>query len=259
MTDGPDIARVAALIGDPARARMLMVLMGGEARTVSELAAEAGVGLPTASAHLSKLEDGGLVVPRKSGRHRYVALASDAVAALIEALMGFSGQHAAEAAEAAPRPDLRASDLRAPSLRAPGPRDPDLRAARVCYNHLAGDRGVQLYDSLIARHYLAETQAGLTLTEAGWAFGAGLGITPDQFAAARPPLCRACLDWSARRSHLGGRLGRAFLDAIETRGWARRVAGTRIIRLTPPGQGAFDRAFPPPQGSTERASRPDPR
>jgi len=230
MEDTPDIARVAALIGDPVRARMLIVLMRGEARTVSELAAEAGVGLSTASAHLAKLEGGGLVCPRKSGRHRYVALASDAVATLIEALMGFSGRPAEPAA----------------ARRRPGPRNPDLRAARVCYNHLAGDRGVQLYDSLIARGYLAQTGDGLALTDPGWGFAATLGIVPAAFAATRPPLCRACLDWSVRRSHLGGRLGRAFLVAIEAKGWLRRVPDSRILRLTPPGVGAFDRAFPTP-------------
>lgn len=231
MEDGPDIARVASLIGDPARARMLMVLMRGEARTVSELASEAGIGLPTASAHLSRLEEGGLIVQRKSGRHRYMTLASDAVAGLIEALMGFSGQHADELAEA--------------SRRKPGPRDPDLRSARVCYNHLAGDRGVQLYDSLVARGFLMESHAGLTLTDQGWDFATSLGILPDQFASIRPPHCRACLDWSVRRSHLGGRLGRAFLQAIEANGWARRVPGTRIVRMKPPGLTAFDRTFPP--------------
>lgn len=232
MKEGPDIARVAALIGDPARANMLVALMRGQALTVSELAAEAGTGLPTASAHLAKLDAGGLLTQRKQGRHKYFTLASDPVAGLLEALMGFSASAAADAA------------VNRRPARQPGPRDPALRRARVCYNHLAGDLGVQLYDSLMARGYLQAASDGLMLTAPGWAFAEGFSITPAQFAAARAPLCRACLDWSARRSHLGGRLGRALLDAVEARGWAHRIEGSRVIAFTSGGERAFARAFP---------------
>ncbi len=225
MTEGPNISRVAALIGDPARANILVALMRGQALTVSELAAEAGVGLPTASSHLSQLQAGGLVAPRKEGRHKYFRLASDAAAGVIEALMGFAG------------------DLPSPKRR-PGPRDPALRRARVCYNHLAGEMGVRLYDSLIARGHLVAAAEGMTLSPAGWDFAAGFGIAPESFAGVRPPHCRECLDWSARRSHLGGRVGRAYLAAIEAKGWARRVSGTRVIAFTPEGERAFARAFP---------------
>ncbi|SPH18631.1 Biofilm growth-associated repressor [Defluviimonas aquaemixtae] len=225
MHEGPNIARVAALIGDPARSSILVALMRGQALTVSELAAEAGVGLPTASSHLSQLEAGGLVEPRKQGRHKYFTLASDDAAAVIEALTGFAG--------GLPKPKSR-----------PGPRDPALRTARICYNHLAGERGVQLYDSLVARGHLVVAADGMTLSPEGWDFAAGFGITPGDFAGKRPPHCRECLDWSARRSHLGGRLGRAFLSALEGRGWARRVRGTRIIAFTSEGERAFASAFP---------------
>ena len=231
MTEGPDIARVAALIGDPARANILMALMRGQALTVSELAAEAGVGLSTASAHLSKLEEGGLLAPRKQGRHKYFALASEAVAGLLEALMGFAAGAPDDALIAKPR-------------RRPGPRDPALRRARVCYNHLAGELGVQLYDSLIARGHLMAEGDGLSLTPPGWDFATRFGITPDRFATARPPHCRTCLDWSARRSHLGGRLGRAWLEAFETKGWAHRLNGSRIVSFTSEGERAFAQAFP---------------
>ncbi|MEZ5887582.1 MAG: winged helix-turn-helix domain-containing protein [Paracoccaceae bacterium] len=226
MREGPDISRTAALIGDPARAHMLVALADGGARTVSELATEAGVGLPTASAHLAKLEAGGLVVPRKEGRHRYYALASEEAGLLIEQLLAFS------------------ADSRPAARTRPGPRDPELRRARVCYNHLAGERGVQLYDSLIRRGFLRETADGMTLTDPGWAFAADLGLSPDDFARHRPPLCRACLDWSVRRSHLGGRLGRAFLSALEARGWVARVPQTRVLRFSRAGEAAFDRIFP---------------
>lgn len=228
MTEGPDIARLASLIGDPARANMLVALIRGQALTVSELAAEAGVGLPTASAHLARLETGGLVIQRRQGRHKYLALASDQVAATIEALMGLSS---ATIGIGGPR-------------HRPGPRDPALRQARVCYNHLAGDMGVQLYDSMMARGHLRAEGDGLGLTEAGWTFARGLGIGPDQFVKSGAPLCRTCLDWSARRSHLGGRLGRAWLEIFTRRGWAHRVDGTRIIRFSPEGARQFARAFP---------------
>lgn len=229
MAEGPDIARLAALIGDPARANILLALIRGQALTVSELAAEAGVGLPTASAHLARLEQGGLVTPRQQGRHKYVALASDSVAETIEALMRLS----ADGAPAAGGPRRR-----------PGPRDPALRRARVCYNHLAGELGVQMFDSLMARGHLRAEGDGLGLTPAGWDFAGAFGLSPDQFAAAGAPLCRACLDWSARRSHLGGRLGRAWLDLFQGQGWARRVEGTRVLRFSPEGERQFLRAFP---------------
>lgn len=225
MKEGPDIARVAALIGDPGRANMLVALMRGQALTVSELAGEAGIGLPTASSHLAQLETGGLITPRRQGRHKYFALASESVAGLLEALMGFSA----------------AGNV---SVRRPGPRDPALRRARVCYNHLAGEMGVQLYDSLMARGFLVAAPDGLELRQEGWEFAAGFGIERQDFARARPPLCRECLDWSARRSHLGGRLGRAWLSAMEVKGWARRLPGSRVIKFTPDGDRQFAKAFP---------------
>ena len=225
MKEGPDIARLAALIGDPARANMLTALMSGKALTASELAAEAGVTLQTASAHLSKLDGGGLVSPRKQGRHKYFTLASDDVAAALESLMGLAAG---------------AGHLRTRT----GPRDPELRKARVCYNHLAGDRGIRLYDSLVAREFLTVGAQGLDLSKEGRRFVARLGLDLDALASARGPLCRECLDWSERRSHLGGRLGRALLAQFEAMHWARRVPGTRIVRFTPKGDTAFRRRFP---------------
>ena len=131
MKEGPDIAQIGALVGDPARANMLTALMGGRALTATELAGVAGITLQTASSHLAKLEAGGLVSQRKQGRHRYFALSDDEVGLLLESLMGF----------AANRGFLRTR---------PGPKDPALRRARVCYNHLAGDFGVRMLDRLIA-------------------------------------------------------------------------------------------------------------
>jgi len=125
MKEGPDIPKIGALIGAPARANMLTALMGGQALTATELAGAAGITLQTASSHLSKLETGGLVAQRKQGRHRYFALADDEVGLLLENIMGF----------AANRGLMRTR---------PGPKDPALRKARICYNHLAGHCGVRL-------------------------------------------------------------------------------------------------------------------
>lgn len=226
MKSGPDISRIAALIGDPARANILTALMSGKALTATELAGEAGVTPQTASAHLSKLEAGGLVSLRRAGRHKYISLASEDVAHLLETLMGL----------AAGSGHLRSR---------PGPRDPELRRARVCYNHLAGDMGTRMYDSLLARGYLQRSGDALLLTETGHAFIAALGLDLAALPSPRTPMCRDCLDWSERRAHLAGRLGRGMLSHIEGRGWARRVPDTRIVRFTPAGEAAFDDAFPP--------------
>ncbi|HBH00202.1 MAG TPA: transcriptional regulator [Rhodobacteraceae bacterium] len=224
MKEGPDIARLAALIGDPARANMLSALIDGRALTAGELAHVAGVSPATASGHLAKLADGELLTLRRQGRHRYFALASPEVAEALEALSGL----------AAAQGHLR--------LR-PGPKDEALRAARVCYDHIAGARGVQVFDSLAGRGFLAVTPAEITLTEAGQASMTALGIDLAALRAGRRPLCRACLDWSERRSHLGGALGAALLRHVEDRGWARREPGSRRLTFTRSGAAAFDAAF----------------
>jgi DNA-binding transcriptional ArsR family regulator len=225
MKEGPDIARIAALIGDPARANMLTALMSGKAVTATELAQEAGVTLQTASTHLSKLDQGGLLRLRKQGRHKYFSLASDDVAAVLEGLMGL----------AAGSGHLRSRT---------GPKDPALRKARVCYNHLAGDMGIRLFDSLLRRRYLRATESTLELTRKGRTFVTDFGIEIADLDAQKKPLCRECLDWSERRSHLAGTLGRALLSRMEETGWARRERGTRVVRFTPAGERAFARTFP---------------
>lgn len=222
MKDGPDIAQIASLIGDPGRANMLSALMSGKALTAGELASEAGVRLQTASGHLGKLEAGGLIRRNKQGRHHYFALADEDVAAVLETLMGL----------AAKRGQLRTRT---------GPRDPEMRLARVCYNHLAGDLGVALFDGLNLQKMLVVGTEGLTLSPPGHAMIEKLGIEVDE--KSRAPLCRECLDWSERRSHLAGRLGRAILDHIYQQGWAKRVEGTRVVRFTKNGQRDFEAAF----------------
>ena len=220
MRDGPDIARTAALIGDPARANMLTALMTGKALTAGELAAQAGVTLQTASSHLAKLTEGGLIHPRKQGRQKYFSLTGPEVAHVLEGLMGL----AAESGHLRTRP---------------GPRDPALRKARACYDHLAGDLGTQLFDAWCARGLLRNEGDNVTLTEAGTQAMQDFGIDLSSLGKSRAPLCRPCLDWSERRTHLAGSLGRAVLARIEGLGWAKRDRATRIVAFTPEGERAL--------------------
>ncbi|MER8752158.1 winged helix-turn-helix domain-containing protein [Mesorhizobium sp. M1050] len=222
MREGPDIARIASLVGDPARANMLNALMGGTALTASELALEAGVSLPTASSHLGKLMEGGLLTVASQGRHRYYGLAGPQVAGMIEAITGV--------AEAVGPKRVR-----------PGPRDGAMRVARVCYDHLAGERAVAMLDRLVARKILLRDDKEIRLGPAAASHFAAIGI--DVYTKPRRPVCRACLDWSVRRSHLAGTLGAAILDKILLEKWARREKDSRAVIFSPPGKQAFERVF----------------
>jgi DNA-binding transcriptional ArsR family regulator len=224
MSDGPNIARIAMLIGDPARAEMLSALMGGQALTATELADVGHVTKQTASAHLSKLVDAQLVGVEAQGRHRYFRLADDDVARLLENLMGVA---------------FRAGAIRLQ----PGPREPALRSARVCYDHLAGDQGVRLLDALLDRRLVRARGEALELTRAGVGFFSAFGVDVAALAGRRRSLCRRCLDWSVRRHHLAGALGAAILQRMFALGWARRAKGSRVVLFTPAGSAALDRHF----------------
>jgi DNA-binding transcriptional ArsR family regulator len=224
MRDGPNIARVAALIGEPARAEMLSVLTGGQALTATELAGAADVTKQTASAHLAKLLDAKLIAVESQGRHRYFRLADDDVAQLLERLMGVA---------------FRSGAVRVRT----SPREPALRNARVCYDHLAGDQGVQVLDALLRRRFLRRRNEELDLTAAGADFFRGFGIDLDALAAKRRPLCRTCLDWSVRRHHLGGAVGAELLQRMFALGWARRMKDSRVVTFTPGGEAALSRQF----------------
>jgi DNA-binding transcriptional ArsR family regulator len=238
MKEGPNIALLGALVGDPARANMLTALMGGRALTATELSEAAGVSQQTASAHLAKLESGGLLLQRKQGRHRYFALADEATGKLLESMMGFAASHG----------QLRHQ---------PGPKEPALRKARICYDHLAGDYGVRMLDSLVGTGAIFMIDDGLALTEPGEDRLAAIGIDVAALkSAARRPLCRACLDWSERRAHLAGSLGKALLSSFFERGWARRQEGSRSILFTSEGERQFLSLFPlENQGGTTSTPR----
>jgi len=222
MREGPDIARIASLVGDPARANMLSALMGGTALTASELALEAGVSLPTASSHLSKLMEGGLLTLASQGRHRYYGLAGPQVAGMIEAITGV--------AEAVGPKRVR-----------PGPRDAAMRVARVCYDHLAGEQAVAMLDRLVEKDILLRNDNEIMLGPSAASHFAAIGVDID--ARPRRPVCRACLDWSVRRSHLAGTLGAAILEKILAEKWARREKDSRAVIFSPPGKQAFERVF----------------
>ena len=228
MRDGPDIARIAALFGDPARANLLPALMSGCALTAGELAQEAGVTRPTASGHLARLEEAGLVVVAQQGRHRYVRLADDGVAEVLERLSVLA-------------------EGRGLKRTRPGPRDAEMRHARSCYRHLAGEMGVRLYDSLRQRRFVALGAEGLVLTGTGRTALATLGGGIGKMGR-ETPCCRECLDWSIRRMHLAGPLATALLDHVLTTGWAARVPDSRAIRFTRRGDAAFRAAFPVTEG-----------
>lgn len=224
MKEGPNIAAVGALLGDPGRANMLVGLMDGRALTATELANAANITAQTASGHLARLEAGGLIVRRKQGRHNYFALANPEVAAVIEALMGLAA---------------RAGHMRTRT----GPRDAAMRRARVCYDHLAGEMGVAAFDSLLARRLITLSGEDVALTETGKRFFVGLGMAVAD-SGGRRQLCRTCLDWSARRYHLAGRLGAALFTHMQDQGWARREKGSRVVTFTPAGETRFTRSFP---------------
>lgn len=226
MREGPDIARIANLVGDPARANMLTALMNGGALTASELALEAGVTLPTASSHLGKLIDGNLLTVASQGRHRYYALSSAEVAGMLEAIMGVAAASG-------------------PKRVRPGPKDATMREARVCYDHLAGERAVAMFDGFVARDILVRDGEEISLGPRGPSFFEAVGIDAGAMAGQRRPACRACLDWSVRRTHLAGTLGAAIFDKIIGEKWARRETGARTVTFSPKGKMAFEKAFLP--------------
>jgi DNA-binding transcriptional ArsR family regulator len=234
------IADVAALLADPARCRVLLALSDGRALAASVLADEAGVSRSTASEHLGKLTSAGLLRVETHGRHRYYRLAGPWVGELLEKL-----------AALAPARPVR-------SLRE-GTRAAQLRAARTCYDHMAGRLGVAIMSRLLTEGYLdggdgeyrphRATQDRIcapgrdvdyVLTPAGRMFLAGVGVrVPD----GTRPLVRYCVDWSEQRHHLAGRLGRALLDQFLAESWVRRRPVGRVLRVTPDGRAALARLF----------------
>jgi DNA-binding transcriptional ArsR family regulator len=225
MTDGPNIAEVAALVGDPARANMLVALMDGRALTAKELAFAASVSPQTASGHLAKLADGRLLTCVRQGRHRYYRVASPLVARMLESITLVA------AIEAPPR------------HRPHSPRDDALRLARTCYDHLAGRLGVAIADALVVRGAVILSDDGGEVTADGAAFLADRLALDLARMPRRRAFCRPCLDWSERRFHLAGAVGAALADRCFALGWGERLRGSRAVAITARGQVALRELF----------------
>lgn len=221
------IARIASLVGEPARAAMLLQLMDGRMLTAAELARAGHVTAQTASSHLAQMVEAGLMCVEQRGRHRYHSLASADVAKMLEGIMQIAGQWPAQ------RPVLVV-----------GPRDPSLRMARMCYDHIAGRLGLA-----IAQRLLADGAIGFD-GEEGWVTQRaphvlqrwGVSWSPDTTTASAPrgrPGCRPCLDWSERKPHLAGRLGAMVCCHALQQGWLARQSGSRALAVTAPGAAAW--------------------
>ncbi len=233
------IAELGALLGDATRAQLLTILQDGRASTVGELARASHVAMSTASEHLSRLHDAGLVQMHAQGRHRYYRLAGPDVAGLLEAMEVLPRPAAADgqAGPGAGQPWPAGRVALQPGSRTPA----ELRFARTCYDHLAGTLAVALHDLLIT----GDDDGRPELAPAAPAALAMLGVDESQPADSRRPRLRNCLDWSERKPHLAGATGAALLACLLERGWLVRRRTPRVVRLTRAGREALAVAFGP--------------
>ena len=222
MTSASDLAALAGLLADQTRAAICLALLDGRAWTAGELAVHTGVAPSTATEHLNRLIDGGLLIERRQGRHRYVELAGPAVANLLEDLAA----------------RLKPSSTGPKGLRAVTA-DAALRRGRTCYDHLAGRLGVMVTDSMTDARLLDKT-SGFALTRAGMNWMTGpLGLPPDRLRSGSRPLARECLDWTERRPHLAGLAGARLCETFFANTWITRIGTGRAVRLTPIGSTAL--------------------
>jgi DNA-binding transcriptional ArsR family regulator len=217
-----NLVEVAALVGDSARATMLSALMGGQALTAKELAYYANISPSTASGHLGKLVAARLLTVIRERRFSYYRIASSLVASMLESIKL-----------------LAAIEL--PPRRQPGPNDDALRFARSCYDHLAGQVGVAVTDSLVAMGHIVLTDEGGEVTSSGGRFLSSFGV--DLLPQTRRIFCQPCLDWSERRYHLKGLVGARILDRLLDLGWLKGVSGSRALQLTSSGRAGLSEIF----------------
>jgi len=217
------LAEIAALLGDPTRAGIVLSLGEGRARPAGELARIAGVTPATASSHLARLVSGGLLRVEPRGRHRYFRLAGPDVADALETLTQLL------------RPRAAAAD-------GGGTLEP-LRHARMCYDHVAGRLGVSIVEALLSRRLLRWREESLELQPPGRRWFERLGVDVGSLERGRRPLLRGCLDWTERREHLGGALGAALATELLERDWVRRERGTRALLVTRDGRSGLTRTL----------------
>ncbi|HEX3108810.1 MAG TPA: metalloregulator ArsR/SmtB family transcription factor [Thermoanaerobaculia bacterium] len=218
------IAPVAEVLADPVRVAMLMALSDGREVPAGELALAAGVTAPTASAHLAKLATAGFIGVRRQGRHRFYRLVRPELVQAMEAL-------AVLAPEGTPRTHRQARIGRA------------VRAARTCYDHLAGQLGVGLTRALLDRGALHQYGQQFEVTRAGSELFTQFGIDLEEVRAKRRGFAPACLDWSERVPHIAGSLGAALLTVLFDRGWIERTRDSRAVTVTLAGRRGFERTF----------------
>lgn len=224
MLVGPDLSAVATLIGDPARAAMMSVLMGGEAYPATMLAERAGISPQTTSAHLAKLAKASLIKVKRSGRYRLYCLSNAKVSHALEALGAISPEHAIRS--------LHQSDESAA-----------LKLARLCYDHLAGYVGVGITETLVRRAYIVPRGRGFEITKRGMRWLAEFGIESELLSESRRMLATQCLDWSERRPHVGGALGAALADRMIGLGWFARARSGRSLKIGPGGRRSLLKNF----------------
>lgn len=224
MYPEPNISAVAALIGDPTRAAILSALLGGQSLPASELAYRAHITAQTASSHLAKLVDGGLLQMRQVGRHRYYSLKNVEVAHALEVL--------AIIASPSPQPKRKETD----EYR-------DLCFARTCYDHIAGRVGVVVTQSLLQRGLLILRDNTYQLTSDGSDWLVAQGIDETLLHKSRRYFSRPCLDWSERQDHLAGALGAALANRLFECQWVKRISGTRAVHLTDAGWNGLKREW----------------
>jgi DNA-binding transcriptional ArsR family regulator len=216
MPGDANLAKVAALIGEPNRAAMLLTLLAGRPQAASALADAAAISRQLASAHLRKLLEGDLLVVERVGRRRLFRL-PNAVADAIEALLLLA-------------PPSEVSSLHASR------RGENLRRARICYDHLAGTVGVAVSEALVARNLLVEHNDGYLVTDEGHRDLKILGISAEELQGRDRPFARRCMDWSERRHHIGGKLGAALMSTFIELKWVRLHEASRVVSITPTGR-----------------------
>jgi len=226
MNEPDVVARVAGLLADPARARILLTLIDGSMRPAGELAFAANISAQSASAHLAKLLEGGLLAQQPQGRHRYFRISSPEVASAVESLSSLS--------------------IALPPRRPRGPAIPEsapvqFLRARTCYDHLAGEVAVQICTAMLEARWLKSAGHDFDLTRLGHERLTALDVDLSAARSARRSFARTCVDLTQRRPHIGGALGAALLETFLARGWILRMRGSRAVSITPKGSQAFAR------------------